>query len=202
MSKHIDFIVSSWGFTGWQFDIIASLIFVVISMTMVVVIGSFVNYLEQLQMRGLSKFIGDRGAEFICNRLLFPGTVVHELSHAFFATISGAKVTKIRCFTLFSKDTLGYVEFGTRGGALKRSFQLSFTSCAPTVMGCVWIFVILKVLRMPDLNFASQAGLVYLLISIADHMSMSSVDVKNYIKGGILLFFVFFVFCVGFHHFL
>jgi hypothetical protein len=202
LSQTIDTFVQKLGLTGWRYECVASLIFVFICMLSVVVIGFLVNYLEILQMRGLAKVFGNKVAVFICNRLLFAGTVIHELSHAFFAFLSGAKVTKIRCFTLFSKDTLGYVNFQTRGGVFKRSFQLAFVSCAPTVTGCGFIALFLFLLRRPDLLLWQRAGLIYLLISVADHMSMSPQDIKNYVRGGIILFLVAFVFAVAFHHFL
>lgn len=202
LSQMIDNFIMSLGLTGWRYECVASLIFVAIAMCSVVIVGLIVNYVEQLQIRALARLFGTGVAVFICNRLLFIGTVIHELSHALFATMSGAKVTKIRCLTLFSKDTLGYVDFQTRGNALKRSFQLAFTSCAPTVVGVSLVFVLIHVLKSTDLLIWQRVGLIYLLISIADHMSMSPRDIKNYLRGGILLFLVTFVFTAAFHHFL
>lgn len=201
MFKHIDSIVNSWNLSGWQSDLATSLIFVCIIMFTVIVIGVIVNKIEQIQIRLLSKVFGVSVAEFICNRLLFLGTVVHELAHALFAFISGAKITKIRCFTLFSKNTLGYVEFCTVGGPFRRSFQLAFASCAPTVVGCAMLMVIFHAWQLPNISTAFRIFLIYFGFSVADHMSMSDADVKNYMKGCIFLFMVFLVFAMVFHHF-
>lgn len=202
LSQAIDSWMLKLGLSGWQYECIASFIFVAICMFAVIVIGFCVNYFEILQMRGLAKIFGTRIAVFICNRLLFVGTIVHELSHALFASISGAKVTKIRCFTIFSKDTLGYVDFQTRGGVLQRSFQLAFASCAPTVVGCSLVASILHVLTTAELVIWQRVCLIYVLVAIADHMSMSPQDIKNYLRGSILIFLVAFVFAVAYHHFL
>lgn len=201
MFKHIDGIVSSFGLSGWQSDLIVSFIFVLIILSAVPVIGIVMNRIELLQMIFLSKLFGTKTAEFICNRLLFIGTVIHELSHALFAFLSGAAVTKIRCFTLFSKDTLGYVMFSTRGNAFKRSFQLAFTSCAPTVTGCLIIILLSRLFQNPDISVLYKTIIVYFGLSVVDHMSMSPVDAKNYLKGCVCIFIVFFVFAAAFHHF-
>lgn len=201
MFRYVDEFISSFGLSGWQSDLVASLIFVLVILSVVPIIGIVMNRIELIQMKFLSKLFGTKIAEFICNRLLFMGTVVHELSHALFAFLSGAVVTKIRCFTLFSKDTLGYVMFSTKGNAFKRSFQLAFTSCAPTVTGCLLIMLLTYLFRNPNTSTLYKVVIVYLGLSIADHMSMSPVDTKNYLKGCMCIFVVFFVFVTAFHHF-
>lgn len=201
MFKYIDEIISSFGISGWQSDLAASFIFVLIILSAVPIIGIVMNRIELLQMKALSKLFGVKIAEFICNRLLFLGTVMHELSHALFAFLSGAVVTKIRCFTLFSKDTLGYVMFSTKGNAFKQAFQLAFTSCAPTVTGCFIIALLFRLFQRADMPFLYKIITVYAGISVADHMSMSPVDAKNYLKGSVCIFMIFFVFAAAFHHF-
>lgn len=201
MFRYVDEFISSFGLSGWQSDLVASLIFVLVILSVVPIIGIVMNRIELIQMKFLSKLFGTKIAEFICNRLLFMGTVVHELSHALFAFLSGAVVTKIRCFTLFSKDTLGYVMFSTKGNAFKRSFQLAFTSCASTVTGCLLIMLLTYLFRNPNTSTLYKVVIVYLGLSIADHMSMSPVDTKNYLKGCMCIFVVFFVFVTAFHHF-
>lgn len=201
MFRYIDEVVSSFGLSGWQSDLVASLIFVLLILSAVPIIGIVMNRIELLQMKLLSKLFGIKIAEFICNRLLFMGTVIHELSHALFAFLSGAVVTKIRCFTLFSKDTLGYVMFSTRGNTFKRSFQLAFTSCAPTVTGCLLIMLLTCLFRNSNTSILYKVIIIYLGLSVVNHMSMSPVDAKNYLKGCMCIFVAFFVFASAFHHF-
>lgn len=198
MLKFIYVFLTSLGFTGWQLDTVTSLIFVVCFLTVIPVIGSIVRKFAEFQIRILSKLVGSKFAEFICNRLLFLGTVTHELSHALFAVLSGAKIVKIRCLTLFSKDTLGYVQFATRGRPVKRSFQMAFIGCAPTIVGCLIVYIMISNWNQIAISFPVQVFLVYFGISVADHMSMSSSDVQNYIKGCPLVFLLMFALAMGF----
>lgn len=201
MLKFIYVFLTSLGFTGWQLDTVTSLIFVVCFLTVIPVIGSIVRKFAEFQIRILSKLVGSKFAEFICNRLLFLGTVTHELSHALFAVLSGAKIVKIRCLTLFSKDTLGYVSFITMGKPVKKSFQLAFIGCAPTVMGCIILWQLISRWQFFAVNFPVQLFLIYFGISVVDHMSMSLSDVHNYKKGCLLLFLLLFILSMGFCHF-
>lgn len=197
--KYSYLFFQSCGLSGWLLDLMSGLLFTILFLTVIPFLGSLVRRFAQWQIGCLSKITGSRFAEWVCNRLLFPGTVVHELSHALFAAASGAKVLKVRCLTLFSKDTLGYVQFQPRGNPLQQSFQMTVTGCSPTVtgifllwlMGSLWSFCSLPV----------QVIFVYLGISIADHMSMSPSDVQNYRKGCPLLFVFVLVLSVGFCHF-
>lgn len=199
MFKIIHDFISKFHVTNWQADILVSFVFVALFMMSVIIIGIICNYLEQLQIRLVSKYVGQTFAIFIFNRVLFIGTVIHELSHAFFAWISGAKVTKVRCLTLFSKDTLGYCEFIPRGNIFVKSFQLAFASCAPTVTGCFILYLCSRYFT----SFSSLGKVIifYVGLSVLNHMSMSSQDVKNYIKGSICMYIIIFVFTMAYHHF-
>lgn len=191
-------LTKSFGLAGWQQDVVSSLVFVVCFLMIIPIIGSIVRKFAVFQINCLSKLVGVRFAEFICNRLLFLGTVIHELSHALFAVLSGAQVLKVRCLTLFSKDTLGYVQFATRGRPVKRSFQMAFIGCAPTIVGCLIVYIMISNWNQIAISFPVQVFLVYFGISVADHMSMSSSDVQNYIKGCPLVFLLMFALTMGF----
>ena len=191
-------LLQSFGLHGWQLNAISSFCFVAGFLAIVPIIGSIVRKFAVFQINCLSKLVGVRFAEFICNRLLFLGTVVHELSHALFAAMSGAKVLKVRCLTLFSKDTLGYVQFATRGRPVKRSFQMAFIGCAPTVVGCLLLYIMIRNWNQIAASFPVELFLIYFGVSVADHMSMSSSDVQNYIKGCPLIFVLMFVLAMGF----
>lgn len=201
MLQHIYLFLKGSGLAGWQLDAASGFVFAVILLSVIPVTGSMVRRFAVWQVDFLSAFTGVRPAEFICNRLLFLGTVVHELSHALFAALSGARVLKVRCLTLFSRDTLGYVRFATRGGMLHRSFQLAFTGCAPTVTGLCILSGITVLWKHPGISVIIRIFLVYFGISVADHMSMSSQDVKNYIRGCPLLFVSVFACAAGFCRF-
>ena len=73
---------------------------------------------------------------FIANTLTFPGVCYHELSHALFAFITGAKIKKIVLYHK-QKDTLGSVEMIPRGPLPLKWLQLSFSACAPVITGLI-----------------------------------------------------------------
>ena len=178
MMPYIDAFFSNFGISGWKLEVLSSMSFVIIFMCSVLAIGQFVNLFEHGQI------------------------YVHELSHAAFAVFSGAKVTSIHCLTLFSRDTLGYVNFVTAGRPVKRAFQLAFISCAPTITGIGFLMLSVHVLKSVPMSFGARAVMLYFVLSVADHMSMSRADAKNYLKGCGMLFISFCVFAMVAHHFI
>ncbi len=140
-----------------------------------------VSLLAKFLTRVLASIIGAPAAFIVRNYLTFPGTVHHELSHALIAFVLGAKVKRI---TLIPKnDTLGQVEIQTRGASVLRHLQLSLSAVAPVLCGAVsecllWFFV------LPLCNTVwAIVLLVYIMISILFHMTMSRQDIKNLRQG-------------------
>ncbi len=129
---------------------------------------------------------------FVANRLTFAGVIWHELSHALFAFISGAKVEKI---SLYHKegDHLGYVRYRTRGPWPLQCVQHSLSSCAPVIMGIFALASIYTVLASFALPVWGFALLIYLFISILVHMDMSTQDLKLYVRGVPLFWVIFFL---------
>lgn len=127
------------------------------------------------------------GANLI-NYLTFPGVVHHELSHALFAFLTGAKVTEIKLFRIHHKDgRLGYVSYAPRGNFIMMSIQKVLSSVAPIVMGFVSCSLLYLYAR-PALEDSlwQTALLYYALVSIILHMSLSKQDIKV-MKSGILV---------------
>lgn len=154
----------------------------------VVILGRFIDYLELAQMKLISKWVGFKWASFVCNRLTFPGIVLHELSHAFFIWVTGGEVTKVRLLAFGNDGKLGYVNFCTRGTKLQISCQMAFGSCAPVLVGMLAEYLLLLVIFTWELPLYSHIILWYMVISIFDHMSMSSVDMKNYLRGMLIVY--------------
>ena len=152
-----------------------------IIMVLIILIGGMIDKLETLQMKLLNKFVTVKASEFICNRLTFPGIMVHELSHAVFASMLGAKVTKIKLISLRQDGRLGWIEYQTRGKKILQGLQLSWSACAPTIMGAILETMIIHIFS--HAGIFSKVILIYFMISIADHMSMSKQDILNYIHG-------------------
>ena len=173
--------------------ILISWILSIMTCTSVILIGAGVEKLEQLEFKALNAIFSKKMALFIEDRLTFPGTMLHECSHVLFAWITGAKIQKVRLLTFFDAHRLGYVIFAPRGNKLQRRVQLAFSSSAPVIMGITELSVIIKIWTYFDLTFGWKCLLVYLFISIFNHMSMSVADIKNYCRGLISVFPVVFL---------
>ena len=164
--------------------IILALITTILIITSVIIIGVLIEKLEQIEMKILSKFFGIKLTNFICNRLTFIGVIVHEYSHALFATLAGAKVTEIKCFEFNNYGRLGHVTYTLQGNRVQQALQYSLCSCAPVVTGLTLESILLKIMfTTPNLPTWSLVLIWYLFISVLNHMSMSSSDIKNYCKG-------------------
>lgn len=174
--------------TGLFLDLTICAVIAAIIMLSVVAVGRLVDMFDGLLMIKLSDASGRGIARFILNRVMFMGVVFHELSHALLAILTGAHVTKISCFVLFSKDKLGYVNFETYGGKIKQAIQRCLVSCAPVLTG----FITIPIFALAVLNpgYAIWAKLIfgYIAISILCHMSMSKADLDLYAKGSLFAY--------------
>lgn len=148
---------------------------------LVILIGAAIDFIEQKEINLFSRLTNHKIAYFLCNYATFVGTIIHEYSHAMFGTLTGAKVTNIKCFE-FSGGRLGHVEFIPTGNKLKQSIQLAAIGCAPVVMGLIIEDILIKCF-LCSTTTAAKIILGYLILSVFNHMSMSKSDIKNYTKG-------------------
>jgi hypothetical protein len=146
-------------------------------------IGWLINKFESAEFTVLSRFLPMPIVSFICNRLTIIGTIVHEFSHALFAKLTGAKVTKISVLDVFKGNQLGHVEMVYQGSALQQAFQQVFSSCAPVIMGLIFSHILIKNLTSGTLGWQGYVIDTFLLISILNHTSMSDQDIKIYKEG-------------------
>ena len=145
-------------------------------------IGWIIHKFGILEYRLFRSLIGKHLASFLCNRLTFPGVIVHELSHAVMATITGAKVTGISFFDLF-RGSLGHVSLVFRGNAFIKSLQKVFSSSAPVLAGCGLSYILFQYMTAMESGWQGYALLGYLLFSIITHASMSAADIRIYKSG-------------------
>ena len=163
-------------------QIITALMAPVIAVTLIMAAGFLINTIDRVMMEALTRITGKRAAYIIMNYLTFPGTVIHELSHALMATLTGAKVTEISVFP--KGNTLGHVTFTTRGTFILKRLQLCLSSCAPVLAGIATQLLTIYILKGGYMTHPLQkAALLYVDISVLIHASMSKQDIKNYIKG-------------------
>lgn len=140
-------------------------------------------------------FLGQKRAFILVNRVLFIGTVHHELAHALFAFLTGAKVVKIVPIRFHGME-LGEVDIIPRGNVFFRSMQQGMSAIAPVVCGCASL-ALLYVFVLPLCQVFWQMLLVHVLaVSILLHMNMSGQDVRVAFKGlpgCIVILFLFFL---------
>lgn len=160
----------------------------VIVIMSVILIGYIINKIECIVYRILMRFCGNTVANVVCNYVTFVGIMIHELSHALFARLFGAQINEIKLIEFNNNGTLGHVIFTPQGGRIKRSIQMTMTSCAPVITGILLQCLFVKLWMMYDMSFWLHVLLIYVMISVFCHMSMSNVDIKNYLKGSWFLF--------------
>jgi len=122
------------------------------------------------------------------NFLTFPGVMHHELSHAFFAFITGAKVCSIDLFHLPKDGSLGSVSYIPRGPFLLQGLQMSLSSIAPSVTPLITVPFLYKYAQ--GLSGTPMYVVYYLILSILAHIGMSDADFKGLIKGLIQTFII------------
>lgn len=157
-------------------------------------VGMLIEFITMEITRGLAKNMGVSTALFIMNGLTFVGTIHHELSHAFYALITGAKVTKVEVFKP-KDDRLGCVEFIPRGNWFTKSLQLTLSGIAPTMQGFITLcLLVLLFINLPSILWL-KILVGYIMFSIFIHMTMSSADVKAAIKGLPIVMVLVFIIC-------
>ncbi|SEF80036.1 hypothetical protein SAMN04487934_103200 [Eubacterium ruminantium] len=166
-----------------DFPLLYAVLAAVILPFLIIAVGYAINYIGLAIAFILSLFVDPWLVQAIINFLFFPGVILHELSHAFLAVITGAKVTEV---ALFKKEgeSLGHVYFKNRGNRVIVSLQYIFISAAPMfcgaliVWGCwAWILILPKALLWLKILLG------YIGASMFFHMTMSSADIKIYIRG-------------------
>lgn len=166
----------------WNNEFLIPLYNTLLVPVMIFGIGLIIEWVGNIITSFFAMIFGGKIAFFIRNRLTFIGTVHHELAHALFAFLAGAKVTKIELFHVRGNQ-LGCVEFYPRGNAFTKAIQMTLSSIAPVICGAVSLCALSWVWRYccnVEWHFVLNG---YLMISIFLHMNMSSQDIKNAWKG-------------------
>lgn len=152
-------------------------------------IDSIVNNIAMTLYKYCGKFV----AMFVMNYLTFVGVIHHELSHAIFAFFTGADVVKVDLFKV-TNNTLGQVRYRTRGNQFMRSIQDTLSAIAPMVTGVISEYALYNLLISQLLTGRSKMIILYFMLSILCHMSLSKQDMKMMLRGlpvFALLVFVF-----------
>lgn len=156
-----------------------------------ILLGMLLGRIKTAILNLLCTLFGAPVGEFIINRLTFPGTIHHELSHALLAAISGARVTRIHLFQLRG-STLGSVQMIPRGGAVLQSLQLCLSAIAPALCGVVTLYLLSQVLYPQTTALWQRILILYLCASIFLQMTLSRQDLNMARRGLPLTFFLLF----------
>lgn len=130
-------------------------------------------------------------AQFMDSKLMFLGVVHHELSHALFVVLTGAKLVKVKLFQLNTSDgRLGYVAYGTKGPFWVTGFQKGLISIAPVIMGCVTLLFIFHLVSTAY-HFTNWEFYVLIIFAlhVTNHTAMSKEDWKLSLPALPLVYF-------------
>ena len=159
----------------------------------VILVGYAINMLGLTLAQLVGLFMDPWFVYFIINYLFFPGVMIHETAHALFALLTGAKVTEV---ALFKKDgnSLGHVSIQHRGGAVLVATQSIFISSAPMFVGAAVVYLCYRLITGGVLPYLWLKILVgYLGVAMFFHMTMSSQDIKVYVKGIPIFMLILFI---------
>lgn len=171
------------GLAGLLLGILKSLVLCLVIFSSAVLIGRVVDSFDDFLLNKISGASGCKIACFAINRLMFPGVIIHELAHAVMAWATGARVTKIRCLTLFSKDVLGYVNFVPTGKPSRQAVQNCLISCAPVLSGLFLVPACVFGILSPTSGPIAMILYAWLGLSILCHARMSRQDMDIYLKA-------------------
>ena len=170
-----------------------SMLYSAIIILAVLIIALIASIVRKLMVVSCALLFGAKFAIFVDNKLTFIGVVHHELSHAIFAILTGAKITECKLFEI-RKGTLGHVNIQTRGGIIIQSLQKSLCGLAPVLCGSVSLYLIYY-FNLREADFTSINSIIMLILSmqISYHMAMSKRDLIVASKGICIVYILLFI---------
>lgn len=149
----------------------------------------------------LSLVVGARTAGLVEAYMTLPGVIWHETSHALFAFVLGARITRYslvpRAGEREGELTLGCVEFAPRGPAPLRAIQMAMSAVAPAVTGLLGLAAIALFLWPNLTEWWHYALAAYGVACLLLHSGLSRQDIRSAGAGlplVMVLLFVFFLF--------
>lgn len=188
---------------GWGRDIGAllgvSAILTFVVLFTPVIVGLLLHAVCRFQLVVLNR-VNRKLAYFFVNYATFPGTFIHEMAHLTFAVLTGASVHEI---SIFESDCgrLGHISYTNRGPKALHAVQDALTAVAPTVVGFVLSYFLLRYTLRGGHSFWEYVGLWYLIFSLIDHATMSDVDLGLYFRGFWIFILPLFLTFFGFAYF-
>ena len=157
------------------------------------ILGILSSRLTQLSFTVLMRLTHSRTISItILTIILFPGTVIHELSHLFTAEVLGVHTGTLN---LAPESIEGEeVQSGSVQVAVTDPFRRTLIGIAPTITGMVTISILSWYLSHTQ-QFIIGIALLYLILTISNTMFTSKEDLKGVLPVAITLA----LFCSAFY---
>lgn len=149
-----------------------------------IILGILASRLTQLSFTVLMRLTRSRTlAITVLTVILFPGTVLHELSHLFTAEVLGVRTGTL---TLTPESIEGeHIQSGSVQIAVTDPFRRTLIGIAPTVTGIItitalswWLsMLLLELTTLPNQLLAG--AILYLIITVSNTMFTSKEDLKG-----------------------
>ena len=164
------------------------------------------------KMRDIYSYILQRIASqaiqsLVINRLTIIGTLQHELGHAIFAVIFGARLTKFQILPDKRQGTLGQVQYITRGPRWLQNIQSTISQLGPIILGQIVLtalpyvkdWVVDKYSVSGFTGYAINLLFLYIMCCIVIHMQLQKQDIRVMFKGLIQtsIIFICFIFIIN-----
>ncbi len=190
---NVEQIISSKEFIGYFLTALA--------ITLIIpFLGLIIHGINRMIVGLFRIVLGSNIAFIMANYLTFPGVVVHEISHALMAVLTGAKIVEFRPFWPDKeKGELGHVIITPRGNFLMRAMQSTFSSSAPVIFGLLTTASLIYVVKSAELPIQINVAIYYLAFSIVIHSTMSMQDIKVMLKGIWVIFIAILAICYFFN---
>lgn len=167
-------------------------VFVVGIIVELIILGILSYRLTQLSFTVLMRITRSRSiAITILTIILFPGTVIHELSHLFTAEILGVHTGTL---TLAPESIEGEeIQSGSVQIAVTDPFRRTLIGIAPTITGMLtlsalswWLSTVMSRLSDPPYQLLGVA-ILYLILTVSNTMFTSKEDLKGVLPVAITL---------------
>jgi len=160
-----------------------------------IILGILSSRLTQLSFTVLMRLTHSRSiAITILAIMLFPGTVIHELSHLFTAEVLGVHTGKLT----LSPESIEHDEIQSGSVQVARSdpFRRTLIGIAPIITGVISISILSWYLSQTQ-QFIIGIALLYLILTVSNTMFTSKEDMNEVLPVAITLALFFSAFYIS-----
>ena len=155
-----------------------------------IILGILSSRLTQLSFTVLMRLTRSRSiAITILTIILFPGTVIHELSHLFTAEILGVHTGKLT----LAPESIEAGESGSGQVAVTDPFRRSLIGIAPTITGMITLSILswylsTQMYQVSGIKYQVLiVSIIYLIFTISNTMFTSKEDLKGVLPVALTL---------------